>query len=99
MHSFKIIIISLAPVLAMPATSPRGIDAEEPFDFGQGFLVPANVSIDDYDFTPMISLSHLNIRDLKALEEPLAPKMGNITEFDLDIRVCDLRKLRLLYIF
>jgi len=56
MHSFKFILISLAPVLAMPATSPRDIAADEPFDFEQGFLVPANVSIDDYDTTPMIPL-------------------------------------------
>ncbi|KAF4416173.1 hypothetical protein FACUT_12828 [Fusarium acutatum] len=86
MHSFNIILISLAPVLAMPAMSPRDIDAEEPFDFGQGFLVPANVSIDDYDSTPMISLSHLNLRDLETLEESLAPELGNITDFDLDTR-------------
>ncbi|TVY67777.1 hypothetical protein Focb16_v003037 [Fusarium oxysporum f. sp. cubense] len=70
MHSFKIILISLAPVLAMPATSPRDINSDEPFDFGQGFLVPANVSIDEYDSTPMISLSHLNPRDLASLKEP-----------------------------
>ncbi|EXA34129.1 hypothetical protein FOVG_14977 [Fusarium oxysporum f. sp. pisi HDV247] len=43
MHSFKIILISPAPVLAMPATSPRDINSDEPFDFGQGFLVPANL--------------------------------------------------------
>ncbi|EXK77315.1 hypothetical protein FOQG_17976 [Fusarium oxysporum f. sp. raphani 54005] len=43
MHSFKIILISLAPILAMPATSPRDINSDEPFDFGQGFLVPANL--------------------------------------------------------
>ncbi|KAL9562022.1 hypothetical protein ACKAV7_013945 [Fusarium commune] len=87
MHYFKIILISLAPVLAIPAMSPRDIDSDEPFDFGQGFLVPANVSIDDYDSTPMIALSHLNLRDLATLEEPLAPELGNIsTEFDLDTR-------------
>ncbi|KAG7418681.1 hypothetical protein Forpi1262_v016435 [Fusarium oxysporum f. sp. raphani] len=86
MHSFKIILISLAPVLAVPAMSPRDIDSDEPFDFGQGFLVPANVSIDDYDSTPMISLSHLNLRDLETLEEPLAPELGNTTNFDLDTR-------------
>ncbi|KAG7404969.1 hypothetical protein Forpe1208_v014655 [Fusarium oxysporum f. sp. rapae] len=87
MHYFKIILISLAPVLAIPAMSPRDIDSDEPFDFGQGFLVPANVSIDDYDYTLMIALSHLNLRDLAALEEPLAPELGNIsTEFDLDTR-------------
>ena len=34
MHSFKIILISLAPVLAIPAMSPRDIDSDEPFDFG-----------------------------------------------------------------
>ncbi|WKT51501.1 hypothetical protein QSH57_016471 [Fusarium oxysporum f. sp. vasinfectum] len=66
--------------------SPRDIDSDEPFDFGQGFLVPANVSIDDYDSTPMISLPSLNIRDLETLEEPLAPELGNFTEFDLDTR-------------
>ncbi|KAF5256763.1 hypothetical protein FOXYS1_12737 [Fusarium oxysporum] len=70
MHFFKIILISLAPVLAMAATSPRDINSDEPFDFGQGFLVPANVSIDEYDSTPMISLSHLNPRDLASLKEP-----------------------------
>ncbi|KAH7239995.1 uncharacterized protein BKA55DRAFT_542592 [Fusarium redolens] len=87
MHSLKIILISLAPVLAIPATSPRDIDFDEPFDFGHGFLVPANVSIKQYDSTPMISLSSLNLRDVAALEEPLAPELGNITtEFDLDTR-------------
>ncbi|KAF5974440.1 hypothetical protein FBULB1_7790 [Fusarium bulbicola] len=86
MHSFKIILISLVPVLAMPATSPLDIHDEESFDFDRGFLVPANVSIEDYDFTPMVPLSHLKIRDLETWEEPLAPEMGNMTEFDLDTR-------------
>ncbi|KAF5250366.1 hypothetical protein FANTH_4466 [Fusarium anthophilum] len=86
MHSFKIILISLVPVLAMPATSPLDIHDEESFDFDPGFLVPANVSIEDYDFTPMVPLSHLKIRDLETWEEPLAPEMGNMTEFDLDTR-------------
>ncbi|KAF5565392.1 hypothetical protein FNAPI_1707 [Fusarium napiforme] len=86
MHSFKIILISLAPVLAMPATSPRDMESDEPFDFGQGFLVPANVSIDDYDSIPMIPLPHLNLRDLDSLEEPFAPELGNMTDLDLDTR-------------
>ncbi|KAF4499438.1 hypothetical protein FAGAP_4369 [Fusarium agapanthi] len=70
----------------MPATSSQDIDDKEPFNFNQGFLIPANVSIEDYDFTPMVSLSHLNIRDLKTLKEPLAPEIGNMTKFDLDTR-------------
>ncbi|EWZ29840.1 hypothetical protein FOZG_16697 [Fusarium oxysporum Fo47] len=86
MHSFKIILISLAPALVIPAMSPQDIDSDEPFDFRQGSLVPANVSIDGYDSTPMILLPSLNIRNLATLEEPLAPGLGNFTEFDLDTR-------------
>ncbi|KAH7195302.1 hypothetical protein DER44DRAFT_814017 [Fusarium oxysporum] len=66
--------------------SPQDIDSDEPFDFRQGSLVPANVSIDDYDSTPMILLPSLNKRDLATLEEPLAPELGNFMEFDLGTR-------------
>ncbi|KAF9773831.1 hypothetical protein IL306_008269 [Fusarium sp. DS 682] len=87
MLSFRIILITLAPVLAVPAMSPRAIESDAPLDFGQGFLVPANVSIEEYDSTPMTAISSLNLDDVSNLEEPLAPELDNITsEFDLDTR-------------
>ncbi|KAF4331904.1 hypothetical protein FBEOM_14313 [Fusarium beomiforme] len=86
MLSSHVILLAISPVLAVPAITPRALDSDEPFDFGHGFLVPANVSIEDYDSTPMISTRSLDLGDLH-MEEPLAPELSNITaEFDLDTR-------------